>query len=73
MEQLQEEDVAVFGACSLYGGVDGDQQNWKHCQLSRQRRHTECIEKSLLFYWSIWNQALDMGLRTSFDKSGSRL
>ena len=53
MEQLCKEDVAVFGTCSLHGGINDDKQNWKHQQVSGQWQHTECIEKSLHFSWSI--------------------
>ena len=62
MEQLRGQDVAVFGASSLHGGVDDDKQHWKHLQLSRQRRHTECVENSLLVYLSIHGTKLWMRL-----------
>ena len=62
MEQLRGQDVAVFGASSLHGGVDDNEQHWKHLQLSRQRRHTECVKNSLLVYLSIHGTKLWMRL-----------
>ena len=53
MEPFREEDVAIFGTCSLHGRIDDNEWNWKHRQVSGQRQHTECIEKSLHFSWSI--------------------
>ena len=62
MEQLCEQDVAVFGASSLHSRVDDDKQHWKHLQLSRQRWHTEYVENSLLVYWSKYETKLWMRL-----------